>query len=48
MVIVNDRLVKDLKGIIYHKNDVIGVCDNAETLLDLQCQIKEEQSDDYN
>ncbi len=47
MVIVNDKLVKDLKGIIYHKNDVIGVCDNAETLLDLQCQIKEEQSDDY-
>ena len=47
MVSVHSNITKDLKGIIYHKDDVIGVCDNAETLLDIQCQIKEEQSEDY-
>jgi len=47
MIKVNNNINKGLKGIIYHNNDVIGVCDNVETFLDILCQIKKEQSDDY-
>lgn len=47
MVSVRKNISNNLKGIIYHKDDVIGICDSAETLLDIQCQIKEEQSEDY-
>jgi hypothetical protein len=43
MVSVNSDLTKGLVGIIYYKDEVIGKCDSAETLLDLQCQIKEQQ-----
>ena len=47
MVTVNKGLINGLKGIIYYKDEAIGVCNSAEALLDIQCQIKEEQSDDY-
>lgn len=47
MIDVHNNLSKDLKGIIYHKNDIIGVCNSAESLLDIQCQIKKEKSEDY-
>ena len=47
MITIEDCSYNSLKGVIYHKNDVIGVCSNAETLLNILCQIKNEQSDDY-
>lgn len=47
MIKVNNNINKGLKGIIYHNDDVIGVCDSVETFLDLLCQIKKEQSEDY-
>ena len=47
MITIHDNIVNGLKGIIYHKNDVVGVCNSAEMLLDIQCQIKAEKCADY-
>jgi hypothetical protein len=47
MVTLNKDLYNGLKGIIYHENEVIGVCESADTFLDLCSQIKAEQSDKY-
>lgn len=47
MIEIENDKDKKLKGIIFHKNDIIGVCDNVETYLDILCQIKQEKSDDY-
>ena len=44
---VNKDLYNGLKGIIFYKNEVIGYCDSADSFLDLLCQIKKEQSEDY-
>lgn len=38
---------KKLKGIIFKNDDIIGVVDNADSYLDLLCQIKEEGCDEY-
>lgn len=47
MIKVDNDIKEALKGIIYCKDDVIGVCDNVCTFLDILCQIKVEQCDDY-
>ena len=47
MVTLNKDLYNGLKGIIYHENEVIGVCESADVFLDLCSQIKAEQSDKY-
>ena len=47
MVTIHNQADKTLKGIIYYKDEPIGVCENAETFLDFLCQVKEEQSEDY-
>lgn len=46
-IILNKDLYNGLKGIIFYKNEVIGYCDSADSFLDLLCQIKKEQSEDY-
>ena len=46
MVTIHNQADK-LKGIIYYKDEPIGVCENAETFLDFLCQVKKEQSEDY-
>lgn len=48
MVTINNNIYKSLKGKIFHKDKEIGECDSAETFLDLLCQIKKEQSDEYS
>jgi len=47
MIKLHNDLNNGLKGIIYHNNDIVGVCENAEAFLDLLCQIKEEKSENY-
>lgn len=47
MITIHNDIMNGLKGIIYHKEDVIGVCGSAESLLDIQCQIKAEKCADY-
>lgn len=47
MITINNSQGNELRGIIYHKEEVVGVCTNAETFIDILCQIKNEQSDDY-
>lgn len=47
MITVNKNLYNGLRGIIFYKNEIIGVCDNEVTFLDILCQIKDEQSEDY-
>lgn len=44
---VNKDLYNGLKGVVYYKDEVIGCCDSADSFLDLLCQIKKEQSEDY-
>lgn len=48
MITIKGSQSNGRKGIIYHNKDVIGICTNAETLLDILCQIKKEKSDDYS
>lgn len=48
MITIHNKINNGLKGVIYHNDDVIGECDNAETFLDILCQIKKEQSDEYS
>jgi len=47
MITIKNSSNDELKGIIYHKDEVVGVCTSAETLIDILCQIKDEKSDDY-
>lgn len=47
MITLNNDLYNGLKGVIYHKDEVVGFCDSADSFLDLLCQIKNEQSNDY-
>ena len=48
MITIHNRINSGLKGIIYYKDEAIGECDSVETFLDILCQIKKEQSDDYS
>jgi hypothetical protein len=48
MITVRNKINSCLKGIIYYKDEAIGECDCVETFLDILCQIKKEQSDDYS
>ena len=48
MITIHNNINSGLKGIIYHKDEPIGECNNVETFLDILCQIKKEQSDDYS
>lgn len=47
MVTIHNQARNGLKGIIYYKDEPIGVCESAETFLDFLCQVKAEESDDY-
>ena len=48
MITINNEINKNLKGIIYHKETPIGECNSVETFLDILCQVKKEQSEDYS
>lgn len=48
MITINNRINSGLKGVIFYKDEPIGECDSVETFLDICCQIKKEQSDDYS
>ena len=48
MITIHNNINKSLKGVIYSKDEKIGECDNVETFLDILCQIKKEQSEDYS
>jgi len=48
MITINNNINSNLKGIIYYKDKAIGECSSVETFLDILCQIKKEQSEDYS
>ncbi len=48
MITIRNKINSGIKGIIYFKDEAIGECDSAETFLDILCQIKKEQSDEYS
>lgn len=48
MVTIRNNIYSGLKGIIKYKDVIIGECCSAETFLDILCQIKKEQSEDYS
>ena len=48
MITIQNGINSGLKGIIYYKDEPIGECNSVETFLDILCQIKKEQSDDYS
>lgn len=47
MITLNNDLYNGLVGVIYCNDEVIGRCDSADAFLDLLCQIKKEQSNEY-